>query len=98
MTTSSDERTSRQRRLPEVGAEGQARIEAALCEVRGAEQAELEALYLERAGARVVRRPDLPPAPFRYAHLFEFESAREVAASAWRATSTLRNVLGIGGR
>lgn len=87
-----DDRFSRQRRLPEVGEIGQARLLAAeLALPRGA-GADVERAYLEGAGSRVVPSP-AAAAPFAHADAFRHPAARDVAAGAWRALRQIRRVL-----
>ena len=90
------ERYSRQTRLAEVGAEGQARIAAAtLSAPRGAE---VERMYLERAGVGQVRVGDgIEQAEFRHASAFRHPAAANLGAQAWRALDALRGVLGVAG-
>ncbi len=97
MTSLADfERYSRQTRLAEVGAEGQARIAAASLAVPLG--AEVERLYLERAGVRQVDvSNDAEPAKFQHAAAFRHPAAAGLGEQAWRALSALRGVLGVDG-
>lgn len=90
-------RYSRQERLAEVGAAGQERIVRSTAVVRGTRGADIERLYLLRAGVGdVIAREAEAPEPFVHAAAFEFDAARDFAAGAWRALRTLRTTLGIG--
>lgn len=94
-----EDRYTRQRRLPEVGAEGQAKIQAAELEVSGSDGAIVEAEYLHRAGVeRLVITPGSEPEPFVHEAHFHFAATRGVAAGAWRALDKLRRVLGLEAR
>jgi hypothetical protein len=85
---------TRQIRLSEVGAAGQARLSAATLEVRGADGSLIECLYLHRAGIeRIAIRPNLPPKPFRHGALFRHSGTRRLAAGAWRAVTQIRTIL-----
>jgi hypothetical protein len=85
-----EDRFSRQRRLPEVGALGQDRLAGARVHVHP--EADIEAEYLARAGLGVERDGD-PPGAFAHAAAFRFDAARGVAAGAWRALARIRAVL-----
>ena len=93
-----EDRYTRQRRLPEVGEAGQARLGQAEAVVRGNQGADVEQSYLERAGVTVRREPEAAPLPFLHAAAFRFEASRGVAAGAWRALVAIRRELGIGER
>lgn len=91
------DRLERQRRLPEVGPAGEARLAAARAVVRGREGALVELAYLERAGLGSVElRPREAPAEFPHGAALLHPASREVAAGAWRALRTIRGVLGVG--
>lgn len=93
---SSEAAVSRQVLLPEVGAEGQAKIRAAVFEIAAGSDGDIEALYLERAGALTLHRSDeLEAVPFRHAENFRFSASRELGAGAWRALRGLRRALGV---
>ncbi len=96
MTSLADfERYSRQTRLAEVGAEGQARIGATTLCVPGG--AEVERLYLERAGVGQILTSDAAePVEFRHASAFRHPAAASLGVQAWRALDALRGVLGVG--
>jgi hypothetical protein len=84
----------RQRRLPEVGAEGQDRIAAAELRVEGSDGAMVETLYLGRAGVnRLELASRLEPLPFAHERFFRFAASRRVGAGAWRALEKIRGVL-----
>ena len=88
------DRYSRQRRLPEVGDLGQARIERTSATICGREGATTELVYLERAGVPVdALYPRMPCEPFPHAEWFRFARTREFASGAWRALRTLRRAL-----
>lgn len=88
--------TSRQVLLPEVGPSGQAKIQAAACEVRGTDGAIIEAEFLHRAGVeRLELRPGREPEPFVHEAAFRFAATRRVAAGSWRALGKLRRALGL---
>ena len=83
-------RYTRQTRLPEVGAEGQARLERTEIELstRGA-AAQIERAYLEAAGARVREGGGEGPAlPIEVRD----PAARDVALGAYAALCALRRV------
>jgi hypothetical protein len=87
-----DERTSRQRRLVEVGPLGQARIESASFQVPADDAGGVETEYLRRAGAGDVRSGG-QRAPFVHAEMFGFESCRTVAHGAFAALGKLKSAL-----
>jgi hypothetical protein len=87
---------TRQIRLAEVGAEGQARLAAATLEVRGRDGSLAEFVYLHRAGIeRLTLRPDRVARPFVHSALFRSHCSRRLAAGAWRALRQIRDVLAI---
>ncbi len=91
-----EDRHSRQRRLAEVGAAGQERLDQADVVVPAHEGSDIAREYLERAGvASVVIEPDRGAPPFPFAAAFEFAQTRELAHGAWRALSAIRDVLGM---
>jgi hypothetical protein len=93
-----EDRFTRQRRLPEVGPGGQARIAAASASIAGYEGSDVEREYLLRAGfGSVDRRPDLAPAPFPFEAELCFEASRAVARGAWNALAKIRAALGLSG-
>jgi hypothetical protein len=87
------DRYTRQKRLAEVGDDGQARIAAARLAVGDSPEAWSEREYLERAGAEVVTFPGLEGAPFVHARLFHHTASRRFAAGSWRALAALRQLL-----
>lgn len=95
-----EDRYSRQRKLPEVGAEGQRRIEGLSARVASGPGGLVELAYLERAGVGQVEisvpRPGAPQAsapPFPHANIFRCAAARDIAAGAWRAQQALLGAL-----
>jgi hypothetical protein len=87
---------ARQKKLAEVGAAGQERLERAAAEIRGRDGAMTELAYLVRAGVgRVTVLPGAAPKPFAHAEWFRFDGARSAGAGAWRALSTIRDALGV---
>ena len=100
-------RYGRQIRLVEIGEEGQARLEASRVSAHGAGgAAEVETLYLKRAGVKVTEaeskaKADADPDAKAYAVLLASlgvrdSEAREIADGALRALVTVRKILGIG--
>jgi hypothetical protein len=87
------DRYTRQRRLAEVGDEGQARIEAARLAVGDSPEAWSEREYLERAGASTVTTPGLEGMPFAHAALFRHAASQRLAAGSWRALAAFRRLL-----
>jgi hypothetical protein len=81
--------------LSAVGEQGQQRLAAATYAAPGGEPfaAEIEAKYLERAGARHFVAASDAPAPFAHAAVFQSAEARAFAEGAWRALRQIRNVL-----
>jgi hypothetical protein len=91
-----EDRHSRQRRLAEVGAAGQERLEQAHLVVAEREGSDIAREYLLRAGVRsVVVEPDRGARPFPFVDVFEFAESRELAHGAWRALAAIREVLGM---
>ncbi len=92
-----EDRFTRQRQLPEVGAEGQQRI-AALRVVGPADRAgEVAAAYLRRAGVAEVTLADDQPVPvFPHASSFRFSVARAHGEGCHRAMNSLRACLSLG--
>ncbi len=85
---------SRQRRLPEVGVSGQARVEALDLTTGVGSAALTELTYLERAGVQRVSLSRLSEgAIFPHANAFHSPATRELAAGAWRALTALRSAL-----
>jgi len=91
-----EDRYSRQRRLPEVGPEGQARLSQARFEVAPHPDVDLELDYLGRAGvAAAVLAPDAVPLVFPWSGCFEHAAALGVARGAWCALARLRSELSL---
>jgi len=87
---------TRQIRLAEVGAAGQARLASVTLCVRGRDGSLAEFVYLHRAGIeRLFTQPNLPAVPFEHAGLFRHSGTRRLGAGAWRALSQIRSVLGL---
>lgn len=85
---------TRQIRLREIGAEGQARIAAASAEVRGRDGSLTELVYLHRAGVeRVAVMPEKEPTPFPHAGLFQHVASRRLGAGAYRALARIRSIV-----
>lgn len=92
------DRFTRQRRLPEVGDAGQARLAAADLELSSSDGAMEELAYLCRAGVeRVSLNANLEPVPFAHQAAFRFAETRAVAAGAWRALAEIRRLLDLEG-
>jgi hypothetical protein len=88
------DRYTRQRRLPEVGDEGQARVAAARLSVGDSPEAWSEREYLLRAGVGAVTTvPALPVPPFVHAAVFRHPASRRLAAGCWRALTGLSRLL-----
>jgi hypothetical protein len=89
-----EDRFTRQRRLREVGAEGQRRLDASRMVLVDHADSDIERDYLERAG---VTRFDLDPQgslpAFPWADAFEFSAAGSVARGSWYALARLRIAL-----
>jgi hypothetical protein len=91
-----EDRHSRQRRLAEVGAAGQERLDQAHVVVPEHEGSDVAREYLLRAGVRsVVFEQDSGAPPFPFADAFEFAQSRQLAHGAWRALAAIRDVLGM---
>jgi hypothetical protein len=105
-------RYGRQIRLPEIGEEGQARLEASEVVLGGADDArEVEAIYLRLAGvkvreahgsasakARAKAKPDEKTATDAVKALGVRDlAARDVAEGAMRALVAMRAILGVSG-
>jgi hypothetical protein len=93
---SADDVYTRQRRLPEVGDQGQARLARAELVVRGTDGAIIETEFLHRAGVeRVTILPRSEAEPFVHEHAFRFFASRRIGAGAWRALAKIRRELGL---
>jgi hypothetical protein len=91
-----EDRYSRQRRLAEVGPEGQARLCSARLRVAPHPHVEIELEYLSRAGvSAVVVDPTVPSLSFPLAESFQHAAARGVAQGAWCALSRIKTELGV---
>lgn len=91
-----EDRYSRQRRLPEVGPQGQARLAQARCTVPAdvGLSAYIELLYLHRAGVAAIDLSSTQaPAPFPHEATFRCQAARELARGSHRALLQLRKQL-----
>lgn len=89
-----EDRYTRQRRLAEVGANGQRRLEAAVQLLSLHESAELEADYLRRAGVQQISFAPGAPAPeFPWADHFQFAGPALVARGAHGALARIRGIL-----
>ena len=91
-----EDRYTRQRRLPEVGPQGQERLQRAQLSVAEHPDVALELDYLERAGAIEARvDPAAAPLVFPWAAWFEHAAALGVAHGAWCALSRIKRELGL---
>jgi len=86
------DRFTRQERLAEVGAAGQARLREGSASVPDGADAALAALFLERAGVREIRH-DAGAAPFAHAAAFRHAASRTIGSAAWRAQRELLRLL-----
>ena len=87
---------TRQIRLAEVGAEGQARLSRATLCVGGSDGSLAEFVYLHRAGIeRLSLQPNSPAVAFVHASLFRHPGTRRLGAGAWRALRQIRDVLAL---
>jgi hypothetical protein len=88
------DRFVRQRRLKEVGDDGQALIQATCFRIALGDECWIERDYLARAGAGMVAiNAHLVPERFPHADLFHHDAARRQAAGAWRALRQLKALL-----
>jgi hypothetical protein len=89
-----EDRFSRQRRLPEIGEEGQRSLGARVLAVAPHPDVEIERDYLRRAGVAGTRLDgDATPLSFPFAEHFEFAAALSVARGAWFALDRIRAAL-----
>jgi hypothetical protein len=88
-----EDRYSRQRRLAEVGPEGQARLCSARLRVAPHAHVDVELEYLSRAGVSVVVDSTVLTSSFPFADWFEHTAARGVAEGAWCALSRIKHEL-----
>lgn len=89
-----EDRYTRQRRLAEVGPEGQRRLEGAALILARHESVELEADYLQRAGVQQISvAPDAPTVEFPWTEQFQFAGPSSVARGAYAALVRIRGVI-----
>ena len=90
-----EDRYSRQRRLVEVGPEGQRRLEQTALMLAAHADADIEREYLARAGVTHLGLAVDGTAPeFPWSHHFRFGAPLSVARGAWCALSRIRAALG----
>ena len=90
-----EDRYTRQRRLEEVGADGQRRLERQAMVLARHADAELELEYLQRAGVRQITFDSAAsPLAFPWPDKFQFAGPLGVARGAWSALSRIRSALG----
>lgn len=92
-----EDRFSRQRRLPEVGPEGQARIEQSRVQVPRHPGTAIEVEYLSRAGVRQLETTGDEPEPFPFEQEFTFAASAESARGCYGALTRLKSILQTGG-
>lgn len=91
-----EDRYTRQRRLPEVGPGGQARLCAARFVIAPHAGADVELEYLARAGVSGIAIDEAAtPLAFPFAAWFESDAALGVARGAWCALSRIKAELGV---
>jgi hypothetical protein len=91
-----EDRFSRQRRLPEVGADGQRRLGSRVESLAPHADVELERDYLQRAGVAGTRiESEAPRLSFPFAEHFEFAAPLSVATGAWCALERIREALAV---
>jgi hypothetical protein len=89
-----EDRYTRQRRLVEVGPDGQRRLAEARLALAPHESSDIEREYLARAGVGHLRiDAEVTPPAFPWSEFFEFPAPLSVARGAWCALSHLRSVL-----
>lgn len=89
-----EDRYTRQRRLEEVGPDGQRRLATARLALAPHESSDIERDYLTRAGvAHLGVDAEAPPPAFPWSEFFEFQAPLSVARGAWCALSHIRSVL-----
>jgi hypothetical protein len=94
-----EDRYTRQRRLTEVGHEGQRRLATARLILAPHAGVDVERDYLVRAGVSQIQvDPEGSPPPFPWPEFFEFTAPLCVARGAWCALSRIRTVLGLDSR
>jgi hypothetical protein len=90
-----EDRYSRQRRLEEVGPEGQRRLEQRPMVLARHADSDLELEYLERAGVQhITFAADAHAPTFPWADQFQFAGPLAVARGAYAALSRIRAALG----
>jgi len=90
ISSTAPDRYDRQRRLQEVGAEGQERIRASAARIVAGPEAATALAYLVRAGVERGSIVRAEAEPFPHAGRFRFRSSAAIAAGAH---SALRHVL-----
>ena len=89
-----EDRYTRQRRLEEVGPDGQRRLEAARLALAPHESSDIEHEYLRRAGVgHLDLDAEAAPPAFPWSEFFEFPAPLSVARGAWCALSQIRSAL-----
>jgi hypothetical protein len=89
-----EDRYTRQRRLDEVGPEGQQRLQAAAQVLARHDAVELEVDYLRRAGVQQLRfAPDAAAPEFPWSDQFQFTGPSLVARGAHAALARIRAIL-----
>ncbi|HTV18307.1 MAG TPA: hypothetical protein VMG12_06540 [Polyangiaceae bacterium] len=89
-----EDRYTRQRRLPEVGPQGQERLQRAQPSVADHPDVALELDYLARAGASDARVDHAAaPLQFPWSSWFEHDAALGVARGAWCALTRIKGEL-----
>ena len=89
-----EDRFTRQRRLDEVGPEGQRQLEQTAMVLARHADADLEREYLERAGVRQLTFDPAASQPeFPWSEQFQFAGPLGVARGAWSALSRIRAAL-----
>lgn len=89
-----EDRYTRQRRLAEVGPDGQRRLADARLSLAAHESSDIEREYLTRAGVgHLGMDAEVPPPVFPWSGFFEFQAPLSVARGAWCALSHVRSVL-----
>jgi len=90
-----EDRYSRQRRLVEVGPDGQRRLEQTELALAAHADADIEREYLVRSGVTRLELAAEGAVPeFPWSHHFRFSAPLSVARGAWCALSRIRTALG----
>lgn len=92
-----EDRFTRQRQLPEVGASGQELLALSTAAVCADAAGAIQRMYLERAGIGRFESAKTASA-FPHASHFRFAEARAVAEGSWRALEHVRGCLKMGVR